>query len=327
MWERFGMSLCFFVAFLLGGGLVYFVDGYWYDKYEIRVTMPCDQQYPFLSPLLDCKDIEEKFSDIENLGKSVERIIEDEKQAGNILRGSFFYRDLNTRRFVGVNEADQYNLASLTKLPIAMIYYKLAEVKLGFLDLKFSLTEEHLKEDVLQSFKPDKKLLAGEYSARELIHYMLIYSQNAAARALYSEPTQVSETVFSDLGIYIPSGDGYGRGTWNATTRTFGNILRVLYNASYLDAQKSNEVLEILSQSVFEGGIAKVPEGVRVAHKFGEATRTTPEGKVLSRVLNHCGIVYKPGRPYIVCIMVEGNDFDEEKRVIERIAETVYDHQ
>lgn len=44
-------------------------------------------------------------------------------------------------------------------------------------------------------------------------------------------------------------------------------------------------------------------------------------------MLNHCGIVYKPGEPYIICIMTEGQDFEVKKGVIERVADVVYEQQ
>ena len=76
------------------------------------------------------------------------------------------------------------------------------------------------------------------------------------------------------------------------------------------------KVLDLLSQSTFiQGIVAGVPEGVKVAHKFGEAEGVDKEGKVVTHILNDCGIVYKPESPYILCIMIEGEDYSQMEKV------------
>lgn len=107
--------------------------------------------------------------------------------------------------------------------------------------------------------------------------------------------------------------------------RIYSNILRFLYNASFLNLEYSNTLLQYLSQSTFDQGItAAIPRTIKVAHKFGEATRNSPDGTVEARVLHDCGIVYEPYNPYIICIMTEGKDYTQMSHVIQRIAGATY---
>ena len=47
-----------------------------------------------------------------------------------------------------------------------------------------------------------------------------------------------------------------------------------------------------------------VPAGTVIAHKFGEWGRERPEG--FEQQFHDCGIVYRPGRPYLACVMTRG---------------------
>jgi beta-lactamase class A len=327
MGEKIKLVSCFVFTFILGGMVFYLVDAYRSDAYEVSVEEPCNTMYLFLSPLLDCYDLEEKFSSIESLGEEVESLIAAETEAGHVSHASFFYRDLNTRRFVGVNDSDRFYPASLTKLPLAIIYYVLAQLQPNFMEKRMTLAEEDLGRETTPYFAPKEPLSAGEYTLRELIYRMLVHSDNAPLKTLSRSASAYIEEVATALGLYLPQEEGGEAGTLVVTARSYANIFRVLYNASYLTLRGSNELLDILSQADFPGGIARVPAGVRVAHKFGEATIQDADGTVLRRVLNHCGIVYKPDEPYIICVMTEGQDFGEQQRVIERIADLVYEQQ
>jgi hypothetical protein len=75
-----------------------------------------------------------------------------------------------------------------------------------------------------------------------------------------------------------------------------------------------------LAKSTFtEGIVAGLPQGMTVAHKFGEAE--LPDGTLQ---LHDCGIVYKPNQPYLICVMTKGSNFDTLAGVISHISKTVY---
>jgi beta-lactamase class A len=99
----------------------------------------------------------------------------------------------------------------------------------------------------------------------------------------------------------------------------YSTLFRVLYYSTYLDKDYSEKALEILSKSEFTNGIvASVPSGVAVAHKFGE--RQLPDG---TNQLHDCGIVYAK-RPYLICIMTKGPNFNDLETTIQQISGKVY---
>jgi hypothetical protein len=147
---------------------------------------------------------------------------------------------------------------------------------------------------------------------------MLVHSDNNAAYLLADLVGMKSlDDSYSRLGIESPtSGQDYA-----TNVRSYASFFRVLYTATYLDRKNSEHLLSILADSAFTQGIvAGVPEGVVVSHKFGERSLT---GSTQAQ-LHDCGIVYVPGNPYLLCVMLRGNDFDVLARSIAEISSLVY---
>jgi beta-lactamase class A len=290
-----------------------------------RRKQECSKTYPFISRDIDCQNIDEKVNQVEGLRKTITKIVDDEKGARHIIRGSIFYRDLNTRRWFGVNDTDAFYPASLIKLPIAIMYYKVAELEPYILDKELAIPAD-MGDNSDQHYPPAEPLLPGKtYEVREMIRHMLVYSDNAPFSTLYEGGSLFRDKILSDLGIYDPPAEKKEE-VWNVTARSYANIFRMLYNASYVNVHSANEILDLLSQSTFQNGIvAGVPKSVTVAHKFGEVAWTKEDGAVQSRILNDCGIVYKSDAPYILCMMLEGREYAEMEQVMQRISEEAYD--
>ncbi len=307
------------LAFVLGGFL------YWLVLCpKAPVKRVCNEKYFFLSREIDCENIDEKANQIENLHSGIQQIVDEEKSEKHIIRASIFYRDLNSRRWFGVNDIDKFYPASLIKLPIAIMYYKIAELEPGVFDKELKIPENE-GDNSDQYYPPAESLVAGKsYPIKELIRHMLEYSDNAPFSTLADAGKVFREKVLSDLNIYEPLA-GEGEGAWSINARSYANIFRMLHNASYVNVQSANEILNTLSRSTFTSGIvAGVPENVVVAHKFGEAAGMESDGDVKSLILNDCGIVYKKDNPYILCIMTEGTDYSVLEKTIQRISETIY---
>jgi beta-lactamase class A len=97
-------------------------------------------------------------------------------------------------------------------------------------------------------------------------------------------------------------------------------MFRILFNASYLTQAASEQALELLTRSEFRAGlVAGVPAGTVVAHKFGERI----DGGVAK--LHDCGIVYHPARPYLLCVMTEGDRFEPLASLIAETSRIAYD--
>jgi len=106
------------------------------------------------------------------------------------------------------------------------------------------------------------------------------------------------------------------------TVRNYVSFFRTLFNSSYLSDSGSEKLLKLMTKSEFKKGIVGgVPEGVPVAHKFGERSSNDTEMKQL----HDCGIVYAVNRPYILCVMSRGKTFPALEETIQKISSITYD--
>ena len=104
-------------------------------------------------------------------------------------------------------------------------------------------------------------------------------------------------------------------------------FFRVLYNATYLSDDYSEEALSILGKATFNQGITEpLPKGTVVAHKFGVRVYSTPDTSNNSSALelHDCGIVYLPNNPYFLCVMTHGSSLGALETRIQGISSLVY---
>lgn len=91
-----------------------------------------------------------------------------------------------------------------------------------------------------------------------------------------------------------------------------------LYNATYINVEHSQLVLDHLAQSPFNDKIVSgVPKGVVVAHKIGVA--------VPNHTYSDCGIVYAPSRHYLLCVGTVDMDEEDASEFMARVSKSVYD--
>lgn len=261
-------------------------------------------QSDLINPLVfGCDDFfkNASFMKYESLKNDIERYINDEKKAGNIIEASVWFRDLNTECSFGINEDLGFYPASLMKLPVLMAYLKTAESNPGILKEKITYTEEMEKKDPLPSLhNPISSLEIGKsYSVENMLEKMIVHSDNRSYLALVEKADQdLIRSVFSKTGADIEKQDR----DYLVTTRSYSRFYRALYNATFLNPEMSKKALALLALSVFQNGIEKgVHPQVVVAHKFG---LNTSDGKAQ---LHDCGIVYARKNPYILCILTKSD--------------------
>lgn len=286
----------------------------------------CTSQYTFINPDPECDVYDERSEKLSLLQDRLESEIADLEKKEGITRIAVFSRDLTSRRFAGVNSDQVFYLASLLKVPLAVAYYKFAEVEP--LVLKDKITYDGgINEYPLQKIPPSHKLVVGTtYTIEELISRSIIYSDNTAAQILIRRiPPEFLENVQSSLGMQIEKTEGEKEDL--VTARTYANVFRILYNSSYLSRGYSNELLETLTKSEFQQGApALLPKETIVAHKFGERTLVDQKsGSTLSSQLHDCGIVYGQNDPYTFCILTEGKDYQALTDAIQKISLTIYE--
>lgn len=276
-----------------------------------------DDGYNFISPLLECEAPQHlQFKSVRNTEEAVEKIVQAEHGRGNVTDLSVYFRDLNNGPRFTINEGTKFVPASLLKVPIAMAFLMAAEQDHSLAQRSVSYDGEHL--DVTPTFVDFPALEAGKtYTTVELLNRMLVYSDNDAMRLLFEMmPKKVLSEVYGDLSI-----KEHDDPQDEITVVEYASFFRMLYNATYLSKPLSEYLLGILARTEFKDGLrAGIPNSVVISHKFGE--REDKERKV--NQLHDCGIVYAPGKPYLICVMTRGKDFNKLAPVITRVSEAVY---
>jgi beta-lactamase class A len=290
----------------------------------------CVKEYVLTNKNLDCEEYTEKYENLQTLKAATEGLVNQALEDGHADRVSVWVRDLETNQNFGINEQEIYSPGSLLKVPLLLAYYKVAEIKPNIFEVTIEYNSNGEDLNTGEYFKPEKPILNGEiYTVEELLRRAIIDSDNNAALILYSYLAKdyrgLYEKTVIDFHIRIPNDIS----TINyLTARTYANIFRSLYNASYLNRDSSEKVLEILSETNFNRGLrALVPESITVAHKFGErfVVSKDPNAKQKSQ-LHDCGIVYKKSSPYSICIMTDGKNFTSLVSVIQDISKLVYEN-
>ena len=270
------------------------------------------------NPLLDC-EINQAVGEKEYKPSKVkiEEIIAKQKSSiKQIADVAVYYRDLNNGPWFGINENDNFAPASLLKLPIMMAYFKDAQSNLNILEKKIAYVND--SNVASQLFIPQKHLEDNKsYTVEQLIDQMVVYSDNNALKLLVQNIDQTKiGNLQKDLGIE-PS--NYQNENY-LSVKSYSTLLRVLFNASYLNREMSEKALGLMTESKFNRGLtAKLPKDIVVAHKFGE--RDLP-GNIDQ--LHDCGIIYYPNHPYLLCIMTRGSNMEHLSQTIEQISAQIY---
>lgn len=276
--------------------------------------------YKFTNPLLDCDNFNaSELKQFVYLKNNIEDYISSVVDNNTVMHISVYFRSLNDGPWIGVNENDNYTPASLLKVPILIAVLKKAETN------KSLLTRKIYYSKVLDpSFKTniagcDSLRLGHSYTVNELLEFMIIHSDNNAKQILINliGDDCLTNTI-SDLGVNLKDRN---LSEDFVSAKEYSSFFRILYNSSYLNRNMSEKALEILSRTMYVGGIrGKLPKKIKVAHKFGE--RGLENSKL--KQLHDCGIVYLPNNPYLLCVMTKGTDFENLNRIISDISEIVY---
>ena len=274
------------------------------------------------SPLLECGDLPESLSGraLPALKKDIQSLIDARAKSGEISVASVYFRDLNNGPWFGINESSKFFPASLLKLPLAMSFYWKAENDPSILKRSIEYKPSPGTQSEVQPYSPKRNVQEGKkYTIEELIEIMLDESSNEAAVALADVAGKDQITsVYQDLGLPAPA---FGA-DYSITTHDYASFFRILYNASYLDRVNSEKILDILTRSSFKDGlVAGDPSSLTIAHKFG-SRQVDSSGATIQ--LHDCGIVYAPGKPYVLCVMTQGHDFAKLAAFIKDTSALVY---
>lgn len=322
-----GIAVCALMLVSMGGG--YFLRVLKEPAVVEKSSRPEENNYEIrggriglTNPLLDCEVAGyRRGRELRPFKQEIEALVNRLIAARDAERISVYFRDLDNGPFFGIREEEVFTGASLLKVPTVVAALLQAEQSPGFL-ARVVRFDGYADEDALGQYAPEQKLERGQsYSVNELLRRAASLSDNAAAGVLNRlvAPEYIAR-VYRELGV-AQSSPGQP-GLRSVTPLGYGRIFRVLYNASYLERPLSERALELFAGSAFRDGLAAgVSPGTTVAHKFG--IYSIP-GRVQTAQLHDCGIVYRPGRPYFLCVMTEGRDVDILAAAIRQISREVF---
>ena len=272
--------------------------------------------YNFINPLLDC-DFNYNFISTKKLEKTIKEYL----IKNNILNDfSIFFRILKNGSFFWINENNSFISASLTKIPIAIAYFKLSEEKWYedllerevFIENIFNQSSRNIWQDTIQVWET--------YTILKLIEEMLINSDNTSASILFEYMPEYINTIYKDL--WIKEIDLNSEEFILNSSKENSMFFRILYNSSYLKKENSEKLLQILSKSSFSLWIrADIPKTIKISNKFWEKWFFDSSEKQL----HDCWIIYLPENPYVLCIMTTWYNFNELSKHIKYISNTIYD--
>ncbi len=281
--------------------------------------------YKYTNPLLECDGgvwISQD-TNLNTLRNSINDYLGLSTANNDITFASVYYRDLNTGPWFGINENEKFSPSSLIKVPVMMAYFKLAEAKPDVLNktITNTIAYDYSKN---QNYVPDQSIALNQsLTISELIRRMIVYSDNLAYELLLGHiDNKIIFAVFSDLDLVIHKANEIDPAGNTISVKDYASFFRILYNSSYLNADYSEKALQLLTNTTFKKGlVAPIPGNIEVAHKFGERQYENNGEKQL----HDCGIIYLPRRPYLVCIMTRGKDFEKLAGVIRRVSQIIYE--
>ena len=248
--------------------------------------------------------------------QEINTIIDNYKKFNGVISASVYIRQYSNNKWTAINDEEKYEPGSLFKVPVLITYLRMNEKNPGVLDKQITFNQ-HFIVDKKVAFK-DKGIEFGKtYKVRELLRYMIQYSDNNATILLNNNiDSNILLKLFSDLGLEKPQ---IKASHYYFTVKEYSLFMRALYNAAYLSIDDSEFAAELLSKCEFKEGLRSgVPNNVPMAHKFGES------GTPAEMQLHESAIVYLKGKTYLLTVMTKGKDNKTLAKLIGEISATVY---
>lgn len=271
--------------------------------------------YKFIQPLVSTKQGCES-ENLKPIRQEMAQTIDNYKAAGTIITASVYLRVFGQGEWVCINEGESYRPGSLLKVPELITFLKEEELIPGTLDkkLSYSVPFTTVKNPIYTS----KSIEVGKsYTIRELLRYMIEYSDNNATMLLNNnmDSKQFKQT-FKDFGLKEPD---MNASDYPIAVKDYGIFFEALFNAGYLTIDNSEYAVELLSKCNFKDGIvAGIPEGGTIAHKFGEA------GDDNLHELHECGIIFSGNKRYELVVMTKGKTLTKLPEVLKNISKIAY---
>jgi len=233
-------------------------------------------------------------------------------------------KDLTTGETLFLNAGTLFPQASSIKIPVLLELFRQAQAGQLKLDDRVDIRKSQMAggSGVLQRFSDGGSAL----SLRDLAVLMIVLSDNIATNILIDRAGMpainenlrrlgLTETRLQRRMLDVEAQRADRENI--STPREMVSLLEQLHLGKALDAGHTSAALEILKypkESALRRGL---PAGVQVAHKPGG----------LPGVACDSGIVFLPGRPYVISVMTTYNrDAESAGRAITEISRRVFEY-
>ena len=201
------------------------------------------------------------------LKAKIENLIAEDKQAGLLTTATVYLLRFDEGKWMYVNPQLAMHPGSLIKVPMLITYLKEAEADPKVLDRK--IVFENNANIPRQTYTSSAIQSGRSYTVKELLRYMIVYSDNNAT-SLLNENVNLTTFYRTFTELNLPQPNVRDR-NYEITARRISKFFIVLYNATYLSRSSSEYALKLLNESEFKDGmLSGMPANISVAHKFGE---------------------------------------------------------
>lgn len=207
----------------------------------------------------------------------------------------------------GVSSDAKFQGASLLKLPLMTLIYKMSEDGSLNLDTKYTLKEV---DKVKGSGVMYGQSAGTVYTYRKLAEYMGKSSDRTAYKVMKDVigPDKF-KNYLNEIGMISTDIE-----TGMTTPNDFGTLFKKLWNGSLVNQTNRDEILSYLENTLYEKWItAGVPGDIKVAHKFGQDTGVTADG----------GIILS-ANPYVLIVMSQGITGSDADILFPKVSKDIY---
>lgn len=278
-------------------------------------------QHSFLNPSLSVLSKKDLIVDFQGLRE----LLTHKYEVRDDYMISIYFEYFPTGANIAVNKDEKVWPASLIKIPVAMAMMKKVQDKKWKLDNELVILDDDKDSEYGELYKTPS---GTTLTIKKFLEESLINSDNTAHFVLLRNLDGPElEEVYVHLGMddvidALKKAPSKKEEVDNRiTAKRYSIFFRSLYSATYLDQEYSNLFLEILSKAPKDLAGAGLPDGIPFVHKTGV--------RVDEAVRADSGIVYVPGRPYLLTIMIQKKgkgDLDQEEvnAIFKQIGEKVY---
>jgi beta-lactamase class A len=235
-------------------------------------------------------------------------------------------KSLDGKTIFNQNENQKVASASTIKVPIMMTVMELVKQKKWSLEDKYSLKNE----DKLEGSQLSNMPAGTEYTIRQLVEYMIIYSDNSATNILIKQigreniNTQIrkwglTETTLNRIMLDFEAAKS-GRENF-ITCHEANKMLEMIYKNQVANNKLCKEMISILKRNDDRETLPnQIPKNIEIAHKTG----------TLDWIRGDIGIVFSK-KPHFISIFVKKEngqniELKNAEKIISDISKICFDN-